>query len=72
MPLAFTGTHRAKPEEEREKFGALAAAIADAATQAAGSIKKTKKFRVTDIVITVAPNPGPKAYTATITEAPGR
>jgi hypothetical protein len=71
---SFEGEAQAFPEDERAgESTALAIAIAEAATSAAGYIAEhnlgTMTFEVKRIRIVVAPNPGPTTYRAVI--APG-
>jgi len=65
----FEGEAWADPEVERELRGALARAIADAATEAAGAIEEPTWFEVSRIRIKVEPNPGPTSCKVTITES---
>jgi hypothetical protein len=59
------------PEEEQGMPTALAMAIAEAAQEAAAYLGRNglpeTEFEVSRIQITVAPNPGPTSYKATIT-----
>jgi hypothetical protein len=69
---SFEGEAQAFPEEERAgESTALAIAIAEASTAAAGYIAEhelgTMTFEVTRIRVVVAPNPGPTTYRAVIT-----
>ena len=69
---SFRGTAEAVPgEEEQGAPTALAMAISEAAKQAASYLHANgmseTSFEVSRIQITVAPNPGPTSYSATIT-----
>jgi hypothetical protein len=70
-PIAFEAEADADPDAEldRERFGALARAIAEAAHEAASNISTTQYFSVSNIQIRVEPNPGPTAYKVIITPA---
>ena len=56
----------ANPQAEMNQHGALAKAIATAATEAAGDIAQPTFYKVDEILIEVRPNPGPTAYKVTI------
>jgi hypothetical protein len=69
---SFEGEAKAFPDEERAGTPtALAIAIAEAATAAAGYIAQhelgTMTFEVTRVRVVVEPNPGPTTYRVVIT-----
>jgi hypothetical protein len=65
-PQPHTKEVPATPQAELSRYGALAKAIATAATEAAGTISEDKYYKVSEILIQVKPNPGPTAYKVTI------
>ena len=65
-PQPHTKQVSANPSEERSRHPALTKAIAEAATEAAGTITSPTFYRVEEILIEVKPNPGPTSYKVTI------
>jgi hypothetical protein len=70
-PRPHTKEVPANPQAELNQHGALAKAIATAATEAAGTISSATYYKVDEIFIEVKPNPGPTTYKVTIKPASG-